>query len=720
MIAHECSRTLRFASCSLMLVAFLMLVSPNQAVADNGQSGGSVQVMIEVESYQITSTEDGQQIMVPGFGRINEPGRPDLPAQIFAVAIPPGAEVSSISVEALETVVVPGTFDIRPVFPPRLVSVPEDNEIDAQSQALFEANYEATYSLDDSYPAALGEFIRSAGYRKYNLADVRVCPFTYYPQSGRLEYHPTMSITVEYAQNPSALPIIDHNTRTEQIADGLIVNYDEAQPWYGDDEQQPAGLYDFVIITLDSLTSSVQPIVDWEEYKGRTVNVVTTDWVNSNYSGYDLAEKMRNFLRDKYPTGEWGIEDVLLVGHYDDVPMRRCWQDVGYGKPETDFYYAELSLPDSQSWDDDGDHRWGEDGDQIDFYNEVNVGRIPWSNSSTVQHICEKSAAYENNSDPAFKKNILLLGAYFWSDTDNAVLMEYKVDEPWMSDWTMTRLYEQYSSYSHDYDLNNSNTRSVWSNGQYAFVNWAGHGSPTSCHIMYDGAPHFISTSDCSILNDDYPSIIFADACSNSDTDYTNIGQKMLEQGGVGFVGSTKVAFGMPGWSRPSHGSSQSMDYYFTTNVTSCNYTQGGGHQAALRTMYQSGLWYYTKYEMFEWGALWGNPDLGMDSVGMYLVVDPTPLFAGDPVTFKTYMATPFQTVYFTYSLVGEGSTYVPALNVTLDLNQPKLVGSDAADADGYAEYSTTVPPNAGTRLIWFQAAEYEGKTNVVATQING
>jgi hypothetical protein len=86
----------------------------------------------------------------------------------------------------------------------------------------------------------------------------------------------------------------------------------------------------------------------------------------------------------------------------------------------------------------------------------------------------------------------------------------------------------------------------------------------------------------------------------------------MLRQGGVGFLGSTKVALGMGGWSHPNDGSSQSLDYYFTTAVTSGNYTQGQAHQWALREMYTKGLWYYTYYEMFEWGAFWGNPDLSM------------------------------------------------------------------------------------------------------------
>jgi hypothetical protein len=155
----------------------------------------------------------------------------------------------------------------------------------------------------------------------------------------------------------------------------------------------------------------------------------------------------------------------------------------------------------------------------------------------------------------------------------------------------------------------------AWSGGRFAFVDWAGHGSAYASYILYSTGEAFVSTSTCPYLNDNYPAIAFADACSNSDTDYLNIGQAMLKQGAVGFLGATKVAYGMPAWNDPSDGSSQSLDYYFTTSVTSGNYTQGQGHQWALRQMYTNGLWYSVKYEMFEWGALWGNPDLGMANV---------------------------------------------------------------------------------------------------------
>jgi len=560
--------------------------------------GGTISVKIPIDTYEIETTELGDEISIKDFGHLSIPGKPNLPSKIFSIAIPPGAEVVDVSFELSESIILQGNYNIPPVSLPRVIG-DENPEVYQQEQRTYEENYNSVYSSGNPYPSSAVEFVRTAGFRKYNLIDVRINPFTYYPLSGQLIYYPEVDVFVSY-EFPEGLStddvMTDNIPKMEQRAEKIVFNYEQAKNWH------PSGktgreTYDYVIITLDSLTSSVDSLVNWEESKGKSVNIVTTSWISSNYDGYDLAEKMRNFLRDKYPSNEWGIEDVCLIGHYDDVPMRRCEQNTGYGKPETDYYYAELSLPDSESWDADGDHKYGENSDPIDFYAEVNVGRIPWSSSSTVSDICQKSV---------------------WSDTDNAVLMEEKIDQTWMADWTKIRMYEQgYSSYPSDYDLNYNNVKSVWSSGSYAFVDWAGHGSPTSCHVMYSKGSAFVDTNTCNFLNDDYPSIVFADACSNSDTDYLNIGQAMLKQGAVGFLGATKVAYGMPGWNDPSDGSSQSMDYFFTTKVTSGDYTQGEAHQWALLEMYTNNLWYYTKYEMFEWGALWGNPDLGMILVGL-------------------------------------------------------------------------------------------------------
>lgn len=714
-----------------LLICMLMISSVlvGTGVSENGEidffsiGNSTIHVKIPVGTYEIKNTEQGDEISVENFGHLLIPGKPNLPTKIFSIAIPPGAELVDVSFEIEDAVILPGNYEVAPVPLPGVIGE-ENPEIHQLEQRIYEENYNSVYLSDDPYPSSAVEFVRTAGFRKYNLVDVRINPFTYYPLSGQLTYYPEVDIYVSY-EFPEGYStddiMVDNLPDMEKRAEKIVFNYDQAKTWY---PTSPLGrdTYDYVIITIDSLESSVTPLVNWEESKGKSVNVVATSWISSNYNGYDLAEKMRNFLRDKYPSNEWGIEDVCLVGHYDDVPMRRCWQDTGYGKPETDYYYAELSLPDSQSWDANGNHQWGENSDPIDFYAEVNVGRIPWSSTSTVSDICQKSADYEQNTEVSFKKNILLLGAFFWSDTDNAVLMEEKVDQTWMSDWTMTRMYEQgHSSYPMDYNLDYNNVKSIWSSGKYAFVNWAGHGSPTSCHVAYSKGSAFVNSNTCPYLNDDYPAIIFADACSNSDTDYLNIGQAMLKQGAVGFLGATKVAYGLHAWDDPYDGSSQSMDYFFTTKVTSGDYTQGEAHQWALLEMYTNSLWYYTKYEMFEWGALWGNPDLGMETVPgenlppnepsnpnpwngqtgvdadadlSWTCSDPN----GDPLTYDVY----FDTVNPPVNIVSSGqsgTTYDPGTMTAGETYYWKIVAEDdeSASTEGPI-WSFTVfinsPPN--------------------------
>ncbi len=586
---------------------------------------GEITLQIPVGDYEIVQNNDGDEVSVDNFGRNLIPGKPNLPSKIFSVAIPPGAIFKDVSFNCVESVILEGSYNIKPVDLPRVIGR-EDPEVYRQEQMNYIENYESVYGNDNLYPASVVEFLQTAGFRKYNLIDMRVNPFSYQPMSGKLIFYPDITVSISYTFEDGFTYddiMVDYTEKTKPAAEKIVYNYNEAKDWYPEGAGSKE-MYDYVIITLDSLTSSVTPLVEWEEEKGRSVNVVTTSWIDSNYDGYDLAEKMRNFLREKYPSEEWGILDVCLIGYYDDVPMRRCWQNIGYGQPETDYYFAELSYPDNQSWDMDADHRYGEtNDDQIDFTAEVNVGRIPWSDPSIVEHICEKSVTYEENTNPSFKRNILLLGSFFWNDdpnprTDNAVLMEYKTNSslhPWMKFWKMTRMYEEgYTTYPMDYNLDWNNVKDVWSNGSYAFVNWAGHGSPDKAWLYFNHG-HFVGTDTCSFLNDEYPAIIFADSCSNSDTDEFNLGQAMMEQGGVGFLGATKVAYGMPGWDDLNDGSTQSLDYFFTVSCTSGDYTQGQAHQYALHEMYTNGYWYMDYFETFEWGALWGNPDISMANV---------------------------------------------------------------------------------------------------------
>ena len=606
-------RSLRFVMRFLLAFGVCLAWCSMVAAAETGR----ITQRIETPPFEILDGADGQRVRLEGFGRIGEFGKPMLPGKIFAVAIPPGALVTSVSCEGHDLVVLDGSFDLGTTPLPRVIGE-ENPSILERRRMEWQVVADASALSDDPYPESPVSMVGTGGYRGFHLVDLRVAPFRYRPASGVLEYFKSLTVTIDFEKpsDDSEFPF-DTMPYSDDLMREIIVNFDQAREWLADGTRDGEQTTDgFLIITKEALVDAVESLVIHETNKGRTVHVVTVEWIDSHYSGIDRAARIRRFLRAVSPSLEWGIRDLLLVGDPVDVPMRETCDDLGYGPPQTDFYYAELSFDDADSWDSNGDQCFGQDGvDQVDLYNEINVGRIPWSDPGTVVGICEKSVAYEINQDPTYKKNILVMGSFFWETTDTAVLMEAKLAQPWMADWTVTRMYEDnaeiQSSYQSDQPLNYTNAVAAMSTGRFAFVNWAGHGSPTSAHIMGGGGAAFVDTAACSSLDDDSPAIIWSDSCSTANPDYNHLGREMLRQGAVGYVGSTQVALGSGEWQGPEDGSSQSCDYWFTSKVTSGEMTQGAAHQWSMRKLYVDGLWSYPRYEMFEW-TLHGNPNLGM------------------------------------------------------------------------------------------------------------
>ena len=618
-------------SCLFLMALILVL-----GLSSTSSYAGTYQCTIESGSYEIMDAGDGyQEIEMEGFGQLLIPGKPKLPSRIFAIAIPPGVTADSVEVTGIGLVEIPGTYKIAPapMVAPMSATEGEIEEIRVE----YERIRKQAYASDAAYPSQAGMLKNQGAYRKYNLVQVRFSPFYYQAKSGKLFFYSSAVVTVSYSQasaitteegevSEAARLSTDWLPEAEERASEILMNYEEAQQWYpGPPEGEidsSIGLYEFVIVTTDDLVDAVQPLVNWEKCKGRTVYVATTSWINAHYSGADLQRRIRYFLRDKYPSGEWGILKVCIVGDNSTIPMRYCSPGgAGTSTYPTDLYYAELTYTDSLSWDDDWDGYFGEQGqDTIDFIQEVDVGRIPWSDAATVESICTKMAEYEYSNDMTFKSSILMPGAFFWSDTDNAELMEEILDIAHMSTWDYFRLYEDNAYYDSIYPseaiLTHTNLLNEWtSTDHYGFVNWAGHGSSTRTAYAcgHTGYPcwTFIDRNDCPSLNDDYPAIIFACSCSNAYPENESIGRRMLKQGAVAFVGATRGAYGVHGWNDPSDGSSQSLDYWFTYRVTNRNNSVGWALKWALRKMYTDYWWNNSWKEMFEWN-LYSNPDLWM------------------------------------------------------------------------------------------------------------
>jgi hypothetical protein len=512
--------------------------------------------------YRIIHGDNGQRIVMEGYGRRMEPGKPMLPEKEILIALPPGARVRSAEVEGIGGAELPGFFRIAP-SPPivPLAGEPLRRKLAASIRREWQDNNEAAYSSDDAYPKEPGRLTCSGTLRKYAYASVSVCPFSYRPLSGRLIRYDAARITVHYSTpsrgTPRALEI--ERLLRDRSADGraseLFVNYEQVRDLYDAEPTaaaMPAATHDYVIITADSLAAAVSQtgFIAWKSTLGYCVRtVLTTDPLIAYQPGADLAAKIRNFLRTYYAA--WGIQYVLLVGDIATVPMRYCFpnpddhshdpENFGNhgGSVPTDWYYADLSLSDAESWDLDGDGYLGEYlHDSPDFLAEVYVGRIPTSDAGRIIYTFDKLVDFERD-DGAWKNQALQPGSILFYENqdyqgypkiDGSTLLN-QIEADLMSGWTVSRYTEKAGLSPSAFPWPAVSAAAFigdWQTGQYGVVNWSGHGAPWGvCRTVWewddgDGVPETDGSDGMGqptlidqwcAFEDDYPSIVFAVSC---------------------------------------------------------------------------------------------------------------------------------------------------------------------------------------------------------------
>jgi hypothetical protein len=563
------------------------IVDPLHAEAALEQ--GSLRVVLHSGAFSLIEGPEGQTIEMKGFDYLKEPGRPILPEKQLLILLPPGARARSLEVQELDARRLPRKFTIAPT-PPLLPLPGSPHSSGAMKRSLteWEETYDAAYSDDRAYPGEVARIVGSGSLRKFSYVRVAFHPFTYHALSGRLFHHDRVRIRIRY-ELPRPIGATARHTEgllRDTVADAraaeLFVNYHELKQLYQPEEREGAprrgepGHHDYVIITtagnVDAITASSFPA--WKSSLGLDVRIVlTTDPEVAEQPGSDLAQRIRNFLRANYIP--WGIEYVLLVGGYADVPMRYCYPDpenhvhnpadpgVGPGSVPTDAYYADLSFSDAESWDLDGDGFHGEYGqDNPDFLTEVNVGRIPTSHNARITYTLDKLAYVESDSG-AWKRNALHAGAILFYENqdssgiplrDGAVCVD-EIETHFMQDWTMSRYSEQSGLVPSSYPwpaLTLQSFLGAWNSGDYGIVNWAGHGWPDQvARVVWswddgDGVPETDGSdgmySDSFItdpisLQVHHPSIVCAVSCDVGYPEpnaYGNLGINLLTHPGMG------------------------------------------------------------------------------------------------------------------------------------------------------------------------------------------
>jgi hypothetical protein len=642
----------------LTVIVYILLLGVS--FAGSGEAD-NLTVIVKSNHYRILEGTRGQRIEMEGFGYLMVPGKPLLPAKNFLVGLPPGARVQSVEVRGINPVQLSGTYQISPS--PQILPVADpfvNSKILKELQDEWKRNNQSVYSSDQAYPENRGKLMSSGSLRKYSYASVSFYPFSYSPLSGRLIHYDGAEIEIEYELPLSGsleahkVELLKWDDLADEKASRLFVNYQEIKDLYNPEGSQARVLsetYDYVIITTNELQGAItsSDFLNWKAHLGYKLRtVLVTDTEITSQPGTKLAEQIRNFLRSYYIP--WGIEYVLLVGDLASVPMQLCYHspywhtytpddpyNAGGARP-TDMYYADLSLPDSVSWDSDRDGFPGEYGqDNPDFSAEVYVGRIPTSDTARITYSLNKLVSFEQ--DTSFWKNHTLHGGaiLFYTNQDSsgyplvdgATVLD-SIERGLMSGWTISHYSEREGLEPSSFpwpQLTEAAFDGDWRNNEYAIVNWAGHGSPNGAGRLLwvwddgDGIPEsdgsdvmqhigFITTG--SNLDDDHPSIVFAISCNIGypEPNYLgNMGVDLLTKpnwgSSAGVVSATRGAAASADW-LTYQGGAQSICYEFNRFMISdqmkvgealyeskfyCNQNFGWDHEYEYMNMYVYNLY---------------------------------------------------------------------------------------------------------------------------------
>jgi hypothetical protein len=383
------------------------------------------------EEVKFTKVDGYDVADLRGYVSTSAPGEPIIPQAIFTFVVPSNATVTNVEVVGSEKTELPGTYNLYPAQTPRPLSITSKPE--------FVGPNPTVYSSNSPYPGKLVEFGYTGTKTGYRLCGVSVFPLQYSPATGKLTLYTSLSLRVTYQENSLAATPLSRVQRevAAQELRSFVSNTSDITKFAPPARQSLTTDAEYVIITSDSYTSTLQPLADWLSRKGFITVFKTVSWITSTYSGYDTQEKIRNFVIDYYTNH--GTMWVLLAGANSVIPARKGRSTCGGSTDDipADLYYSDLQW----SWDGDHDHIWGEAGDDtVDFYADVYVGRAPINSTATAQTLVNKVFGYEKAPDTGYIRKAYLPWVNLFSGyTGEAVSDTIAGITP--SGWTDTKVF---------------------------------------------------------------------------------------------------------------------------------------------------------------------------------------------------------------------------------------------------------------------------------------
>lgn len=490
---------------------------------------------------------------IDGYNFMTEPSVPMLPVKSFSLVIPKEAKIKNIKATFSEKENLRGKYDIFPVQK----SIP----ISESDTASFTGKNSSIYSSSEQYPGKLFEYAGEGNLRDYRILSVNVYPLQYSPAEKKLAFYKNINIEVTYDS-----PIIKIGQAAEQdefaqLVKKMVSNPEDVSALSVSAAETTSDLLpalgaEYVIITREDLESEFQALADHKIGRGLTAEIVTVDWITSNYSGADAQEQIRNFIKDA--KAAWNTKWVLLGGDTNVVPVRKAYVDNMASMTEyvpTDLYYSDLD----GNWNEDGDSLYGEMADVVDLYPDVFVGRAPVNTADEAQVFVSKTIVYEDNPSD-YERSVLFMAEYLDVSTDSAATKDMIEDDSIPEYFSVTKLYESLGN------LNRTNAIAEMNKG-HGIINHNGH---ANYNILSIGSGALYNDDMDLLTNSPGNSIFYSMGCWSNAMDYDSIAERFVlnpDGGGTAYMGNSRNGWYIP--TMPGYGPSDNYERAFFESLFS-------------------------------------------------------------------------------------------------------------------------------------------------------
>jgi hypothetical protein len=506
--------------------------------------------------------------VLPGTNPLQQPGQPQLPARQLMLLVPLDWDVSRAWVEPLQThqEKTPGALGLAPAL-----AVSDGSTLDAPHMK----------SVAGVFPATWGEFQGTHTWRGYRLLTLSVHPVQ--SRNSGLEFLDQFAVHVEYAaggldddvvqrqrfvpgeeqSNAEVLSLLVDNP--EQVfsyarQSGVVVEKGSGGFNPSRTPSLSGSAVDFLIVTNEEMADEFQVLADHKTAQGLNTLVATREFIAANYrNGADIQETIRMFIRDAYQ--KWGTEYVLLGGDTDVIPARIVSNDfypaTGHTDIPADIYFACLD----GNWNANGNAFYGEPaqdpdpGDEVDFAEEVYLGRATVSSAAAAQVFVNKTMRYENTPAGAqWPARILYASEVLFPDDfsegddiilDGAQFSNQMINElvdP-CTDMNYLRMYETDTLFPRDLPLTKATLIDSLNTSNYGIVNQIGHGFYFNMSV---GNGNFLTYDADALVNTDSNFMLFSLNCASCAFDYSCLMERFLQNpngGSVISIGSSRAAF---------------------------------------------------------------------------------------------------------------------------------------------------------------------------------